>query len=178
MAEAITVARPYAEAVYQSARQGAALERWHGMLRILCQVAADPRMRARIDNPRLGPEQIYKDFCGVCGEQLDVAAKNLLRVLAQNQRLTLLPQILELFEQRKARQEGVLDAHIASAYALDDAQVRELVSALQRRFSGRIEARVSIDASLIGGVKIIIGDEVVDASVSGKLQAMALALTA
>ena len=180
MAENVTLARPYAEAAFQLAKSGNALAAWSDVLSGLSAVAGRPEMEECIGNPRLSPEQLAQ----LC---LDVAAadtklsltadqQNFVRVLADNDRLIVLPEIAELFNELKHGQEGVKDAEITSAFALDEATLKNLVADLERKFGCRIQATVKVDAELIGGVRIAVGDEVIDASVRGKLAAMATAL--
>jgi F-type H+-transporting ATPase subunit delta len=180
MAENVTLARPYAEAAFQLARTGNALSAWSDVLDRLAAVAARPEMEECIGNPRLNPVQLA-DLClavAASGAKPEWSAdqRNFVRVLADNERLGVLPEIRELFDQLKHGQEGVKEAEITSAFALDDATLKTLVADLERKFGCRIQASVKVDAELIGGVRIAVGDEVVDASVRGKLAAMATAL--
>ena len=177
MAENVTLARPYAEAVFKLAKDKNALDKWSQMLAFLEVVVREPQVQALIGDPNLSVQKIESLLLGVCGEQIDGVGRNLVQVLARNDRLLLLPAIRMLYEQRKAEQEGVLEAKIASAFALSDAQVGQLVSALEGKYKRRVVVQVSVDRELIGGVKITAGDEVLDASVRGKLEAMRAALT-
>lgn len=177
MAEIVTIARPYAEAVFRLARQHRQLDAWSEMLELAATVAADPSMRQCITDPNLTAKQVEALFLGVCDRRLDDAGKNFIRVLVHNHRLEALPAISELYQQLKAREEGVLEATVVSAFLLTDEQLRRLVSQMEERFQRKVNARVTVDPGLIGGVRVEIGDEVLDASVRGKLQAMAFALT-
>jgi F-type H+-transporting ATPase subunit delta len=180
MAENVTLARPYAEAAFQLAKSGNALAGWSDVLSRLSSVVARPEMEECIGNPRLSPEQLAQLCLDVATAEatpgLSVDQQNFVRVLAENERLIVLPEIAELFNQLKHGQEGVKDAEITSAFALDEATLNKLVSDLERKFGCAIHASVKVDAELIGGVRIAIGDEVIDASVRGKLAAMATAL--
>ena len=173
MAEQITVARPYAEAAFGFAREHNALPVWSEMLRVAAAVAEDPQMRAALDNPRLSAGDKEALFLSICGERLDAEGRNFVRVLIGAERIELLPEIRALFEALKDADEGVARASIASAFALSDQELGELRSALERRFRRKIEASVSVDPSLIGGAKIVVGDTVIDASVKAELEAMA-----
>ena len=178
MAENLTLARPYAEAAFQLARNANALAGWSEALSRLSAVAARPEMEECIGNPRLSGAQLAQlcfDVAG-SGAALDDDQRNFVQVLADNDRLVVLPEIAALFEDLKHRAEGVKDAAITSAFALDDATLKNLVADLERKFACRIQATVVVDAELIGGVRIAVGDEVIDASVRGKLAAMATAL--
>ena len=172
MAEQITVARPYAEAVFALARDENALPVWGEMLKVAASVVRDPRMRDALDNPRLSVAAKESLFLSVCGDKLDANGRNFVRVLIEAGRLSLLPQIRELFDALKDEAEGVARAHISSAFAIDDAQLSRLKSALQKRFGRTIEATVSVDPQLIGGAIVVVGDTVIDASVQGELQSM------
>ena len=177
MADNVTIARPYAEAIFKLAKDKNALDKWSQMLAFLEVVVQEPQVQSVIGNPNLSVEKIESMLLGICGEKIDGTARNLVQVLTRNDRLLLLPEIRMLFEQRKAEQEGVLEAKIASAFPMSDEQVRELVSRLEGKYKRRVVAQVSVDPELIGGVKITAGDEVLDASVRGKLEAMHAALT-
>ena len=183
MAENVTLARPYAEAAYQLARSDkspSALAAWSDVLSRLSAAAARPEMEECIGNPRLSPAQLTQLCLDVvaAGAKSGLSAdqQNFVRVLADNDRLIVLPEIAALFDDLKHGHEGVKDAEITSAFALDDATLKTLVADLERKFECRIQATVKVDAELIGGVRIAVGDEVIDASVRGKLAAMAIAL--
>jgi F-type H+-transporting ATPase subunit delta len=176
MAENVTLARPYAEAAFQLAAGSNALSAWSTALNRLAAVTANPEMEDCIGNPLLAPEQLTRLCLDVAGDALSAQQQDFVRVLVDNDRLTVLPEIAELFEDLKAGHEGVKHAEISSAFALDDAALKNLVADLERRFGCKIDATVSLDPELIGGVRIAVGDEVIDASVRGKLAAMATAL--
>jgi len=176
MAEAVTIARPYAEAVFRLADAGGALAKWSQTLAVMAQVAANPDVRAAIGNPNLGSGELYGLITGACGD-LATEAQNLLRILIDNDRLSLVPEIRDLFEELKNEREGVVDAVIASAYPLADGQLSSLVADLEQRFGRKVNPRVSVDPELIGGVRVQVEDEVIDGSVRGKLAAMAAVLT-
>jgi F-type H+-transporting ATPase subunit delta len=181
MAENVTLARPYAEAAFQLAKSGNALTAWSDVLSRLSAVAATSEMEECIGNPRLSATQVAQlclDVASAGGSKLDLSAdqQNFVRVLADNDRLFVLPEISGLFDELKHGHEGVKDAEITSAFALDEATQKQLVVDLERKFGCKIQATVKVDAELIGGVRIAVGDEVIDASVRGKLAAMATAL--
>jgi F-type H+-transporting ATPase subunit delta len=180
MAENLTLARPYAEAAFQLAKSGNALPAWSDALSRLSAVAARPEMEECIGNPRLSADELTRLCLEVAGAKaaagMSADQQNFVRVLADNDRLIVLPEISALFEELKLGHEGVKQAEITSAFALDEATLKTLVANLERKFGCRIQATVKVDAELIGGVRIAVGDEVVDASVRGKLAAMATAL--
>ena len=175
MAENITLARPYADAAFQLARTTGALGPWQQALDRMAAVAADAQMVECITNPRLQTSQVSQLFLDVAGS-LSAEQQNFVRLLVDNERLQVLPEIRDLYVELKNGQEGVKEADIASAFPLDDATLKNLVAELEARFQCRIQATVSLDPELIGGVRIAVGDQVIDASVRGKLAAMATAL--
>ena len=175
MAENVTLARPYAEAAFQLARASSALGPWQQALDRMAAVAADAQMLECISNPRLLSSQVSHLFLDVAGS-LSAEQQNFVRLLVDNERLQVLPEIRDLYVELKNGQEGVKEADIASAFPLDDATLKNLVAELEARFQCRIQATVSLDPELIGGVRIAVGDQVIDASVRGKLAAMATAL--
>ncbi|MBL8497214.1 F0F1 ATP synthase subunit delta [Nitrosomonas sp. JL21] len=176
MAEAITVARPYAEAVYKHAAASNELSQWSKMLQLAAMIAESGEFKLLVGNPVVTAKQLGEIFLEIGKSKFNSEARNLLMLLADNKRMQVLPQISQLFEQLKAQHEGVLEAKIVSAFALEGKQLRKLVDDLEQKFKRKIEARVSVDPELIGGVKVEIGDEILDASVRGKLEAMAIAL--
>lgn len=176
MAENVTIARPYADAAFELARGAGALGPWSEALDRLAAIAADPQMRDCIADPKLSDDQLIQLVLGLAGEGLSAELQNFVRVLVTNERLQLLPEIRDLFVQLKNEHEGVQEAQIASAFPLDDATLTNLKSDLEARFKTKLNVQVSVDPELIGGVRIAIGDEVIDASVRGKLANMAAAL--
>lgn len=177
MAELATIARPYAEAVFRLAKEGNALAAWSEKLEFVAVIYQDPQMQAAIGNPKVTANDVERLMLAICGERIDDTARNLIQLLVRNRRLAVLPQIREQFEKLKLEDEGKLDAKISSAYPLDDAQRNQVVNLLSSRFKRKINATVTVDPELIGGIKVEVGDKVWDASVRGKLQTMAVTLT-
>jgi F-type H+-transporting ATPase subunit delta len=173
MAEIATIARPYAEAAFRLARERQALVAWSDALGRLAQVAEDPQAAALIGNPNVAPAQVEALFRAAGGT--DAAVGNFVQVLAGNGRLACLAQIAAQFDALKQGEEGIKEGVIHSAFPLDDAQRRDLEQLLEGRF-GRLQLSVMVEPQLIGGVKVIVGDKVLDTSVSGKLAAMRAAL--
>ena len=132
-------------------------------------------MAAVMGNPQLSAEQVANLVISLCDDN-DAVLANLVRTLAENRRLALLPEISRLFDLAKSQEEGIKEAVVHSAFPIDETQVKALVQELEARFGTKLTARVEIDASLIGGVRVTVGDQVLDASVRGKLDAMAVAL--
>lgn len=178
MAELTTLARPYAEAVARLAKAGKSWSAWSDMLGLLATVAADPQIRVLAEHPDVTREQLTGLLLAVCGDKLTAEGINLVRVLVENDRLAALPEIARLFEEMKAAEEGVLEAHIVTAFELSPVQLAALVARLQARFGRKVTATQEVDPALIGGVVIHVGDEVLDASVRGKLSELAATLTA
>ncbi|MGB7543277.1 MAG: F0F1 ATP synthase subunit delta [Burkholderiales bacterium] len=176
MAETATIARPYAEAVFGLADKAGALPAWSKTLARMAQVAAHAEVQACIGNPNLGADRLYGLFVSLCGDELPLEVQNFVRVLIANDRLALLPEIDVLYEELKNEREGVVEAQIQTAFPLDDAHLAGLVADLERRFKRKVQPQVSVDRELIGGVRIVVGDEVIDGSVRGKLADMAAAL--
>jgi F-type H+-transporting ATPase subunit delta len=178
MAELTTIARPYAEAVAGLAAEGGNWSAWSEMLGLLAGVVADPQIADLAASPAVTVGQLTEVILAVCGDRLDQEGANLVHLLAENKRLTLLPQIVGLFEEMKAAQEGVLEARVTTAFELTERQLKGLVDRLEQKFDRKVVATQSVDPGLIGGVVIAVGDEVMDASVRGKLAEMAVSLKA
>jgi F-type H+-transporting ATPase subunit delta len=177
MAELATIARPYAEAVFRLAKEGNALAAWAENLAFIATVYQDPQMQAAIGNPKVTANDVERLMLAVCGERIDGAARNMIQLLVRNRRLVVLAQIREQFEKLKLEDEGKLDAKISSAFPLDDGQCNQVVNLLSSRFKRKINAAVTVDPELIGGIKVEVGDKVWDASVRGRLQTMAVTLS-
>jgi F-type H+-transporting ATPase subunit delta len=176
MAEAVTIARPYAVAVYRLAKEKSALARWSEMLAFASAVVADPQMGVLVEDPKVSSQEVERLFLAVCGDKLDAAGVNLIKLLGEYGRLAMLPLVATMFEELKAQDEGVMEAEITTASQLDGAQVKNLVTRLEARFKSKIEAHVTVDPEIIGGIKIVVGDTVIDATVHARLQEMAYTL--
>ncbi len=178
MAELTTLARPYAEAVARLAKSTNNWSAWSDMLALLSAVSQDAQIAALSEHPRVTQEQLLQVIQTVCGDRLNPEGVNLLRLLVENKRLAVLPEIARLFEEMRAAEEGVLEARIVTAYELSRQQLAALVSRLEARFGRKVQATQEVDPALIGGVVIHAGDEVLDASVRGRLAELAATLTA
>lgn len=176
MAETVTIARPYAEAAFGFADAGGALAKWAQALEAMAHIAAHPEMRAAIGNPKLTDEQLYGLFASLCGDLLTTEMQNFVRLLIENGRLALAPEIRDIFMALKNEREGVVDAVVVSAFPLDTVQTAALVADLERRFKRKVTLQVTVEKELIGGVRVRVGDEVIDSSVRGQLAVMATAL--
>lgn len=179
MAEISTIARPYAEALFRVAREdrGAdAMSKWSALVADMQAVASDSDMRRVIDDPRVSGDQVYGVFVGALGGQVDTSAQNFVRALIENDRLAVMPEIATQFAALVNSQQGRAEAEIASAFPMSDADVADLVTALEKKFAIHLKPVVTVDPSLIGGVRVVVGDRVLDTSVRSRLDAMKSAL--
>lgn len=178
MAELSTIARPYAVAAYKLGREQKTLGKWSEMLSFAAAVANDVQIKAYIQDPKVVSSNLQATFLKACGDNLNENGQNLVKVLVEYGRLSILPEIYSAFEALKAQDEGTLDAEIIAAAKISAADTKDLVKRLEAKFGKKIEASVSVDPEIIGGIKIIVGDTVIDASVKGQLQNLAYTLTA
>jgi F-type H+-transporting ATPase subunit delta len=177
MAELATIARPYAEALFK-ATVGGDLAALAAQVQSLGDVAGDAGLRQFADNPKVAADQVFDLMVSVVQTPLSDAAKNLLRTVIDNGRLAALPEIAAQFQALVNARSGVSDATIYSAFKIDDAALADVVAALERRFGRKLNAHVEIDPELIGGIRAVVGDEVLDASVRARLEQMKVALAA
>ena len=177
MAELATIARPYAEALFRSQAGADAV----APLLALAEVSSDAQLRQFADNPKVDGELVYNVVADVMGRQgtvLSPALQNLLRAVLENGRLVALPEIAAQYQALVNATSGVSEAVIESAYPIDDAQLAEVIASLEKRFGRKLNARVEIQPELIGGIRAVVGDEVLDTSVKARLEQMKVALTA
>lgn len=174
--ETVTIARPYAEAIYRLASQKKKQAEWSSYLEKASAIVGDATMSDLISNPKFTRVDVEQVFLAVMGKEIDEEGQNLIRLLIENGRLAFLPEIAAQFEKLKAEQSGLLEAEISSAFPLSGEQVSEVLALLEKRFSRKVTAQLSVDSELIGGVKINAGDVVIDASVRGQLDNLAFAL--
>jgi F-type H+-transporting ATPase subunit delta len=173
MAELATIARPYAEALFKAS--GASLS---AEIAALAEVAKHEQLRQFADNPKVSGDQVFAVIADVVKTPLSGAAQNLLRTIIDNGRLAALPEIAAQYHALVNAQSGVSDAKVFSAFAIDTSKLAEVVAALEKRFGRRLNATVEVDPELIGGIRVVVGDEVLDTSVKARLQQMKVALTA
>jgi F-type H+-transporting ATPase subunit delta len=178
VAEPSTIARPYAEAVFRLADSQGKLADWSATLGNLAEVAADARMRAAVGDPNLSAAKVAGLFLSILSGKLTGDMENFVRVLAENGRLDVVTEIREQYEALKNTREGVVEAEVISAFEMDQAQVADLVGRLEKKTGRKVRAKVSVDKSLIGGVKVVIGDKVIDGSARAQLGALEIALKA
>jgi F-type H+-transporting ATPase subunit delta len=178
MAEITTIARPYAEALTRLAGETNAWSKWSGVLSLSAEVIAEPQVAGLIGNPGIDTARVVEIIRAICGDRLDAEAVNFIELLAENKRLAVLPEIARQFEVIKTAQEGILSAHVTSAFELTGVQLSGLMARLETKFGRKIYVTQEVDSALIGGVVIQVGDEVLDASVRGKLGDLAATLKA
>ena len=177
MAELATLARPYAEALFQVAEKGD-LKQASAELDALASVAANPQLRQFADAPKSGAAQVFDVITGVVNAPLSDASKNLLRAVIDNGRLSVLPEIAAQFHVLASERSGVSDAVVHSAFPIEPAQLADVVAMLEKRFKRKLNATVQVQPDLIGGIRVVVGDEVLDTSVKARLEQMKAALTA
>ena len=177
MAELATIARPYAEALFEVARKGD-LNQWAEQIDALAQIASNEELRQFADNPKVSASTVFDVIAEAARLPLLDGLKNFLRMLIDNGRLDALPAVTAQFHALKNAQSGVADAKVYSAFPIESAQLGELVQALEKRFGRKLQPSVEVDPDLIGGVRVVVGDEVLDTSVKARLDRMKVALTA
>ena len=176
MAELATIARPYAEALFKaSASDLNAAAVWVDALK---EIAANAQLQQFSDNPNVSAVQVFDVIAGVAKVALPEMAKNFLRTVLENGRLSALPEIATQFRALKNAQGGSSDAVVHSAFAIDSAALAELAVTLEKRFGRKLNVSVELQPELIGGIRVVVGDEVLDTSVKARLEQMKVALTA
>lgn len=176
MSELVTLARPYAVAAYKRASETGTADQWSAHLAFLSAVMADQRMQAAASNPKVRREALVKAFLALCEGRLDSEGQNFLRLLIENNRLSLVGSIAELFEQYRAEHEGYVNVDVATAYELTAGEKTKLTKTLNKVLGKEARLKVSVDKNLIGGVYIRAGDRVIDASVRGQIERLAKSL--
>ncbi|MBI3546525.1 MAG: F0F1 ATP synthase subunit delta [Gammaproteobacteria bacterium] len=177
MAEKQTLARPYAEAVFELAKAQNSLASWSEMLALLAAVAADENIQRLAGDPRIDRARFLDLFLDIGAKNINAEGANFVRLLVENYRLLLLPEIVTQFETLKAEAEARVDATVTSAFALDEAQLKLLSVALKRKFGREVKLTAQTDKSLVGGIVIRAGDVVIDGSVRGRLSELATHLS-
>jgi F-type H+-transporting ATPase subunit delta len=177
MAELTTVARPYAEAAFRAAVEAKDVAAFSEALKQLGAVAGTRDAASLLGNPKVSTKEKADVLFYVAGSKVPDTLQNLTNSLIENQRATLLPFISEHFERLQREYDGVVKAVITSAFPLSDADRASLVDGLARKYGKRVEAEVKVDASLIGGARVQVGDDVIHASVRDTLDQMAAALS-
>ncbi len=174
MAELATIARPYAEALFKASMSD--LNGASAWLDELAAVASNGQLQQFAGNPSVTATQTFDVMAGVVKASLPEAAKNFLRAVIDNGRISVLPEIASQFRTLKNAKSGSSDATVYSAFALDGAALADLAATLEKRFGRKLNLKVEVEPALIGGVRVVVGDEVLDTSVKARLEQMKVAL--
>ena len=177
MADFTTVARPYANAVYKQAAESSALESWGDALEMMAAVVNDASMNEVLDNPQLSSERKGEVLTQILADKLNDQQKNLIKLMAENGRLKIFPEVAKQYEVYRAEAEGKLDAEVISAYPLSPEQEKAIAESLKKKLGCEISLTTSTDESLIGGVVIKAGDTIIDGSMKSQLETLATTLS-
>ncbi len=177
MAELATIARPYADALFKAAPE-AEQSAWVEQMSALAQVASDAELRSFADNPRVTQDQVFDVITKAAKVALAPAVANFLRTVLDNGRLAALPLMTQQFQSLVSARQGVSEALIVSAFPINADQVADIQGSLEKRFGRKLKTSVEVDPELIGGVRVVVGDEVLDTSVKARLERMKSALLA
>lgn len=173
MSELATLARPYAQAVFERAIEANASAKWSDMLGFLAAVAADKSVAALIRNPKVDKQSLTRLLLDICSGQVDGEGENLVKLLVANGRMALIPYIKGIYEQHRADKEGYIDVEVRAAYSMTKEEQKQLAKTLQKNLKKKPHIKMVVDASLIGGFIARAGDKVIDGSVKGQLQQLA-----
>lgn len=176
MAEALTTARPYAQAAFDEAQKLADLKGWSEALVSLAEAICHPEVRAVVTSPRIAKSKVESLMDGLMGGQAKIQQRNFVRILVDNQRLLLLPEIVAIFESLRAEAEKTVNVVVDSAFELSAAQQEKIISSLKARMGREIKLVCKVNKELLGGVVIRAGDKVIDGSARTRLSEMANAL--
>jgi F-type H+-transporting ATPase subunit delta len=176
VAERATIARPYAKAAFQYAQDAKAFADWSQGLKAAADIVADPRVAALTKSPQTNQDDLVSIISDLAGTQLKPGMQNFVRVLAENHRLLLLPEIAAHYEELRSDAENTIDVEVVSAVALDSTQADKLSQALSTRLKRKVRMQNSVDATLLGGAVVRAGDLVIDGSLKGRLQRLATEL--
>ncbi len=177
MAEKTTVARPYAQAIFDLAHSKGALRDWSNTLQLAAAVVADPQVQRLISHPRVRKEQIQSLILDVGGAGFSAEAKNFIKVLIENRRLGLLPEVAAQYELYRAEAERTITAEVVSAFPVSNEQQARIAAALKKRLGREVSLNCTVDGALLGGVIVRAGDLVIDGSIAGQLTKLANVLT-
>jgi F-type H+-transporting ATPase subunit delta len=178
MEEMNTIARPYAQAALSQAEGEGSLAEWSDMLHFLASIVREPAIATMVANPRISAERLTEVLLSISADKLSATGANFLRILIANDRIPAVPEIHAQFELRRAELEGRRQVAIVSAYEMTDTQQLSLAAAMTRHLGREVDVTVTVDAALIGGVVIRVGDLVIDASMRGRLAQLGNALGA
>ena len=178
MAEISTIARPYATAVFNFANESKSLSNWSDTLVLLSTIIQDEHIKSIIEDTKILDSEREDLILNVCKGKLDENGSNFVKLLVENKRLLILPEISQFFEELKEDAEGSIEAEIIMAEKPNQKTVDDLLKSLEKKFNKKIEGKVVIDKNIIGGTKIVVGDSVIDASVRAQLDNLAFTLKA
>ncbi|MBN2647778.1 MAG: F0F1 ATP synthase subunit delta [Thiotrichales bacterium] len=176
MAELMKIARPYAEAVFALAKEGQALASWSEQLTNLAAITKDPAMQAFLADPSRSKDETLAVYAAVMGQGLSAQGKNLLAAMAEHKRLAALAEVAEQFEVLRAEDEKRVRATVISAFDVTDEQKNKLSAALNAKFDAEVEIAYEVDASLVAGIKIKVGDWAIDGSAQTQLNKLGAAI--
>jgi len=176
MSESVTLARPYAAAVFKRSKEAASTGAWSENLAFLSAVMANPDIKKAVTNPKIGKDKLVSLILGICESNVDPEGINFVKLLLQNNRLPLLPDIARIFEEMRAEDEGYIDVEVLTAFPFEKDAQKKLSAKLQKKLNKEIHMNVAVDKTLIGGVLVRAGDRVIDGSVRGQLQNLRKAL--
>ncbi|MDD5276051.1 MAG: F0F1 ATP synthase subunit delta [Methylovulum sp.] len=176
MSELATLARPYAAAVFKRAKETDSTEKWSQSLAFMAVILTSEDISVVVDNPKVSKPGLIALMLDICQGQIDAEGENLLKLLVHNNRLALVPAIARLFEVYKAEDAGYIDVEVSTAYAFSEEAQRDFVATLEKMLSKKVHITEIVDKSLIGGVLVRAGDQVIDGSIRGQLQQMQKAL--
>lgn len=171
-----TLARPYAKAAFEFASAAGKTDTWSKMLNLAAIAVEVPEVEALLNDPRLSSESKLQGLVRLLGDDVDEAFRNYVQTLGENNRLSVLPTVWELYEDIKAQAEKTLEAEVETAFELSNEQLQTLAAALSKRLDRTVNLQQAVNPALIGGVLIRAGDVVVDGSVRGKLSQLAESL--
>jgi F-type H+-transporting ATPase subunit delta len=177
MAELTSLARPYAEAVFELAVEADHIDQWSANLNLLAAIVKDPMMAEVISNPQVDKTTLTNIWLDICEGQLSEAGKNLLKMIIENKRLAIIPSLFTQYQHLKAQHQGYITVEIASPYPLHDAQIENIKDVLQQRLGKTIEIDQTIDKTLLGGWLIRTGDQIIDMSIKGRFQQLTTELS-
>lgn len=176
MEDVSALARPYGLAAFKQAREEGKIEEWSNMLELLTLIMRDATMRGLIANPKVNNQQLAALIIDVAGDGLSQTGGNLVRIMAENERLVEMAGVAAVFEEERDRTEGRSHVDVTSAFELSDAQQRSIADSMSKRLGTEVDVSVTVDKSLIGGVVIRAGDTVIDASLRGRLNQLGQSL--
>lgn len=173
MSELSTLARPYAAAAFKSAKETGNASVWSDSLTFVSEIAKSDELSAAAHNPKVGKDKLIGLIMDICQDYVHAEAKNLVKILIENDKFSIVPQVAELFEKYRADDEGYVNVDVVTAYPLSGSEQVAYVSSLEKQLNKKVHATVSVDQSLIGGILAKAGDKVIDGSIKGQLHQLA-----